>query len=776
MYLVYPDGCSGVHSFALCYVFGVLAGAASIWLCLLLQLSLSFKIFYLANFVGFWMAFLDPDSPMRTAPDSNKWTLCGFEFADWGSQTGDSGVFSGVMSIISGASLATIAALLPYPMTSVMKARKSAVDTVRVLKTAWVDAVAFYVAEDRDERVHAKMVRSMTDMKHHVSTLQEQLDATSWEMNILWYCGRSWRLTHTYLTELETVIARCLDRLSYVAIACMKENFSDAHDEFVKPERCGKAVEALVRSANDLFSFTMECVEDGNVGKDEREKLLRAADGVGEDVAALTRQMKRAIQDINKMELRKRAPSTEKPNDEPQRSASAVFQDMAEELNDEQIFMFSLCDFAGRVQRYSKWLAEESDPPAWHARDLFGWFWNAGFLEIVNKDAIMSRDNINFTLRYSISIFAAFAVSYVGYSEIIPARGTIIPCTVCVLLSQATTAPIKKSLGRLQGVVVGKFAGLLAWAMLGWCASWAQASISAIVFSYVFLFLFMYHYTSPFSYLGCLAAAFGTREFLQGCSAEVVGSDTLAPQATYLAGMIMAIALMTIIDLSLQAGLASDLAYVAYLDAWKMCYSALEKLLLTGDDVQLDLESILAAIKRAEALADEAKSDEPRLWKPPFPGDLFSEMIQLATNMRTQVVCILSVVCESAVVYGKERHDGTSSFSKKKWFKEIIKDEDSGWPDEIGEVFEEMEKTIDVVKEVAAQNGQTLSIDMRLRRHRHSTGRKMKLARRDDSDDETVSLVDSKMTQTSFVYGCLQNIKDENVKIQLAVLQRGLAP
>merc|ERR1740121_942480 len=102
------------------------------------------------------------------------------------------------------------------------------------------------------------------------------------------------------------------------------------------------------------------------------------------------------------------------------------------------------------------------------------------------------------------------------------------------------------SLGRLQGVVVGKFAGLLAYATLGWCASWAQVSLSAIVFSYVFLTLFIYNYSSPFGYLGCLAAAFGTKRFLEGCSDELVGVESLAGHATDLAGMVIAIALMTI--------------------------------------------------------------------------------------------------------------------------------------------------------------------------------------------------------------------------------------
>jgi len=239
---------------------------------------------------------------------------------------------------------------------------------------------------------------------------------------------------------------------------------------------------------------------------------------------------------------------------------------------------------------------------------------------------------------------------------------------------------------------------------------------------------------------------------------------------------------MTLIDVMLHRGLPSDLAYVAYLDAWDKCHNALEKLLLPGEDVQIDLESITAAIKQAEDLANEANSEEPRLWKPPFPGDLFSEMIQLARKMRIQMICILTVACESAVVDGKESpsdrvrvREGTSSVSKKKWFNDLIKDEDSGWPDAIRETFEKMNETFDIVKEVAAQNGQTLSIDRRPQRGQAlKTGRKMCVGRSDSDDEGPVNLVDSKATQISFVYECLQTIKSASCNLQLAVLQKGL--
>ena len=49
-------------------------------------------------------------------------------------------------------------------------------------------------------------------------------------MLFLGLCGRS-------LTEPEATTSRCLERLTHVIDACMREQFEDIHDETMKPER-----------------------------------------------------------------------------------------------------------------------------------------------------------------------------------------------------------------------------------------------------------------------------------------------------------------------------------------------------------------------------------------------------------------------------------------------------------------------------------------------------------------------------------------------------------
>jgi hypothetical protein len=438
------------------------------------------------------------------------------------------------------------------------------------------------------------------------------------------------------------------------------------------------------------------------------------------------------------------------------KSSEEVLDSVAEQVADEQIFMFSLCDFASSVQTYSRDLASGTfEAPSKDA--------TAGLRSIFNKDTVMARENVNCALRGSLSIFIGFAIGYVGYSEMIPAKSALIPGTIAVLLSQGLTSPLSKSLGRLQGVVLGKFSGQLAYALLGWCSAWAQVSLSAIVFSYVWLTLFIYHYTSPFSYLGCLAAAFGTQSFLVGCSSTMV----VHPEASDIVNILIAIGLMTVVDLALKIGRPSELAFGAYLDAWAAWDGMLEEL-LTDKDTSVDPSQISTLISRAEAFAGEAVS-EPRLWRAPFPGDLFSEMIGLARTMRTQVICIHSVVCA-------KKDDGT--FSKKEWFRNLLADENSGWPAQIAKVLEEMDATHDMVEKVQEQNGERLPHSIQKVARRNNIMRKMRSLKLYRSDHTTgkkeVSLVEDEVAQTNFVHGCLTSIKAVNFNMQLEVLRKGL--
>merc|ERR1740121_39718 len=117
-------------------------------------------------------------------------------------------------------------------MTSMERARDCAFDTVNVIATAWESAVDFYVADDRSEARAAKMARDMSTFKQHVSTLKERLDNCFWEIRLLGACC-SWRLKHTYLTQLEVTTASCLGLLRHVAGACMREEYNDVHDEMM---------------------------------------------------------------------------------------------------------------------------------------------------------------------------------------------------------------------------------------------------------------------------------------------------------------------------------------------------------------------------------------------------------------------------------------------------------------------------------------------------------------------------------------------------------------
>jgi hypothetical protein len=236
--------------------------------------------------------------------------------------------------------------------------------------------------------------------------------------------------------------------------------------------------------------------------------------------------------------------------------------------------------------------------------------------------------------------------------------------------------------------------------------------------------------------------------------------------------MLVGIGLMVVVDLAFLIGRPSELAFGAYLDAWAEWDRILERL-LTEEDVEVDPVKITTLITQAETLAAEAAS-EPRLWRGTFPNELFAELIELARTMRTQVICIHTVVCEK-----EPAEDG--SFRKKRWFARMLRNPE--WRKQIRCVLEEMDTTHDAVEGLQRANGERVQNKIeKVRRARAAVQEKpskMRLSRsslcgsREALDGDRASLVEDEEAQKNFVFGCLQSIQDVNYRLQLEILKRG---
>jgi len=535
--------------------------------------------------------------------------------------------------------------------------------------------------------------------------------------------------------------------------------------------------------------------QDGVLTEDEKDELMNQVKEVEYFENLLSDEVKACIQQLTR------------------RKSVKVAQEVRGQLATEQVFMFSLCHFADSIRTYCKWLAEERTADTFEdsIRSLCGTL-RFYIMQIVDMSKITSANNIKFVARISIAMFAGFSISYVGYGHVITAKDATIPSKIAVLLSHSVVSPTTNMFDRLTGIMLGKFLGKLAYALLGWCYPVAQISMAIVVFVHVLITLTVYHYTSRFSPIGMLAAAFGTEAFLQGCDNETA----VFINAQVLVNFLIAICIMTLTERIVSMGIPSELAYEEYLQAWHSCLLSLRGLFTSSpEDTKLkvaDYDVVASYISRAETFASEA-AYEQRCWRRPFPVELFSNMTNFASWMRGQLICI------QTVAYGEEsnRNGGLGhllirsrtlvswSGDQKNWFKRILQDE--VWKSQVEGLLEEMGDTMNMITQLQEENKDRITTIPALRsastasyaplgRQQHvapipeSRGQyrpgkpasptskrktacdiEQHLIARTSAHQSTTQgkLVEDEDVQRAFIAGCLESIRQRNFALQVEI-------
>merc|ERR1719428_820749 len=131
-------------------------------------------------------------------------------------------------------------------------------------------------------------------------------------------------------------------------------------------------------------------------------------------------------------------------------------------------------------------------------------------------------------------------------------------------------------MGRLQGVAFGTAVGQLAYALFAWCRWEGDLAVAVFLFSWVMATVYMYYSSAQFGYIGCLLAAFGAGNVLQGCSSN----ETYHPAALAykVINCVVGIIVMTAVDMILVPAPACKLACEAYMDFWTKYAAAINVL------------------------------------------------------------------------------------------------------------------------------------------------------------------------------------------------------
>merc|ERR1719235_2824148 len=178
-----------------------------------------------------------------------------------------------------------------------------------------------------------------------------------------------------------------------------------------------------------------------------------------------------------------------------------------------------------------------------------------------DSNVIFDGRHANLALRNTISIVIAFGVGYFGYGKVLMNENASIASTTSILLSTSVGSSLVKNLGRLQGVVLGTVVGKLVWAITGWCTWWGYIALCISLFSWNFLCLYVYYDSPTYGGIACLLAAFGSGNFLVGCTDPLTATFDPAGPYYEIINVVVAIAIMIFVDMALAPGRASDMAH-----------------------------------------------------------------------------------------------------------------------------------------------------------------------------------------------------------------------
>merc|ERR1711988_1419170 len=94
---------------------------------------------------------------------------------------------------------------------------------------------------------------------------------------------------------------------------------------------------------------------------------------------------------------------------------------------------------------------------------------------------------------------------------------------IAIFMNKVGGGALPKTLGRIQGTVIGAVAGEIAYSYFGYCTWWGHLFLLMSLFIWATMSLFIYHHSKQYqnAYCGLLLAIFGTRHMLADhCSSD----------------------------------------------------------------------------------------------------------------------------------------------------------------------------------------------------------------------------------------------------------------
>merc|ERR1719191_1900452 len=575
---IYPGGMKeGMSPTSGCAIFGWANFLIFLFIFLFVKCGMGMKMFALATDIGFMLMFLDPKS---TVPFSENFTI---------SASGTA--VNTLLATCMACFIAPLLSLIPYPFSLAsnnMKgnAVKASKDTARLFQAV----IAYY-----NEKEYSVVIES--ELKHSVD-LRKEIDGLGGAIGAAWFERFDMGVQGTIRALMEShlgMINNLYDRLRALMIAVSTEDFGESHVKIMDKIR-GSSFD-VANSVKVLLIAATEAATDGDISASEKAHM--------EDlIAEAKRAVKQLAVDFD--------------------SARRAYKVISKETFGESFFVLTVSAYARMVIEYAELLC--TNPPK-------GVGMGAGISAGISStfSGLGDKFNVNFTIKHFVAILLCWF-----WSVYIDNWGGGCVITSVFLMSTAICPDIQVFLNVINAVIVAVVVGTLVFQ--GMCGTGYGDYLLPVVAVLIWLVMAYGYFSGGPLLLPCLLiVALTPFRWVTMCPTGDIAAGARGLWAGLVSNCI-AIFIVCTCQFLLAIDKASNLALTEMDEAFKC-----ERESFTAFFAHKDITEVMAPaaghLGTGEGYNGSAKI-EPRLWKAPWKGSLYSEVIGNLTQLRLDLLML----------------------------------------------------------------------------------------------------------------------------------------
>jgi hypothetical protein len=451
------------------------------------------------------------------------------------------------------------------------------------------------------------VAKNMKELEGQVNSLPGFVSAAWWECAGL----GQWQKARTLMMKLDSVARENYDRIVSCLAVCMTEDFEAGSNHMKLMAKMKPYMSKVVAESRDVFACCVAIAAEGKMTDAEKTELEEQIKDITDAVSAATK----AFHD-GKKEL--------------------GLEGISFDMNDEHAFCLSVCAFGRITVDFANELIDDKTG----TKPIPNLVDGTGIMGTFDSGVVFDKKHANLGLRNSCSILIAFAVGFFGYGNVLLSHNAAISSTASILLSSSVGPALAKNLGRLQGVVLGTVVGKLVWAILGWCTWWGYIGLCCALFGWNLLCLYVYYDSPKYGGIACLLAAFGSGNFLVGCTDPLTATFDPAGPFYEIINVVVAIAIIMFVDMTLAPGRASDMALEYLHNTFANIHKSLDDLFdAEQPNVRVKKGTLGGLIGGCAQFGNEAW-EEPRFWRTGWKMDLWTKATSTFGELRVTMTAM----------------------------------------------------------------------------------------------------------------------------------------